>query len=259
MSTPQRTRGRDGPSPPDETELAVPTDGEINFLWWFIQGSIMDPGTRSKLLRGFGFCERHAWIHLGIEMSFRERYLMGPAILYDALIEKALDAVGSPQTFGQRSVVRRLRAAGPCLLCVLNVRNASAGVASQRRLDRGRDDGELRKFAGELEPLWRGALCPHCAGEDDNIAKPTLCRRHLLAATAAGMSVDLAAQRHLLQDLSAHLTQYQKTFCFGGPQASDRERAALIAAIGWCSGWGALLARLRGEARRTDVEQPNSV
>jgi hypothetical protein len=249
MLIPQRNCSQGESSQASGAALSVPTDGEVNFLWWFIQGSIMNPQTWSRLLRSIGFCERHAWIHIGVEMSFREAYLMGPAILYGALIEKCLRVVWSPQTFGLRSVIRQLRAAGPCLLCT-NVKEAPAGLAPQDRLDRGRGDSELRKFAREMEPLWRGSLCPHCSGETANAARAALCRRHLLAATEAGISIDLVVQRKLLQQISNRLAQYQKSFCFGGPEANDQERAALISAIGWCSGWQPLLARLRQAARK---------
>jgi hypothetical protein len=53
------------------------TNGEINFLWWFIQGSIMNSDTWARLMKSYGFCERHAWIHLSIETSFRDRFLLG--------------------------------------------------------------------------------------------------------------------------------------------------------------------------------------
>src|SRR6266699_1062624 len=90
--------------------LAI-TDGEINFLWSFIQGSIMLPETRKALLRGFGFCDRHAWVHLSFEMSFRKQYLLGPVILYRALIEKAVQATHASDYVGWRSPMRRLQAA----------------------------------------------------------------------------------------------------------------------------------------------------
>lgn len=120
-------------------EPLAATDGEINFLWSFIQGSIMIPETRNALLRSYGFCERHAWIHIGVEMSFRDQYLLGSTILYGQLIEKSLRAISVPQRVGLHSVIRQLRATGRCLLCALNVeecvrrRYAAGGVGSRTR------------------------------------------------------------------------------------------------------------------------------
>src|SRR6266496_3870675 len=42
---------------PDRLRLS---DGELNFLWWFIQGSIMNPETRFRLHRRWGMCQRHS-------------------------------------------------------------------------------------------------------------------------------------------------------------------------------------------------------
>jgi len=66
---------------------AVPTeawqlsDGEIHYLWWYMQGSIMDPGVRQRLRRAWGMCGRHAWGALAVETAFRPGFLHGPALL----------------------------------------------------------------------------------------------------------------------------------------------------------------------------------
>ena len=70
------------------------------------------------------------------------------------------------------------------------------------------------------------------------------CRQHLIAAIRAHGPVDISTQRNLLQDLYDHVARYQESFLVGGSEASDQDRAALIAAIGWCSGWRLLLSQL---------------
>lgn len=35
--------------------------GEIHFLWWFIQGNIMNPSPQVRLRKNWGVCERRAW------------------------------------------------------------------------------------------------------------------------------------------------------------------------------------------------------
>jgi hypothetical protein len=223
--------------------LAI-TDGEINYFWSFIQGSIMIPEVWKSLLHGYGFCERHAWIHLSIEMSFRDRYLLGPAILYGALIEKSLRAIHSPRRLGSPSFIRRLRS-GPCFLCGLNIIAAGAGAASQERLDRGRDSSRLSAFAVELEPLWRAYVCKTCAGDGDDKTALNRCRQHLLSDAKARTSIDFPSQVSMLRELSERVTRYESSFLFGGGEASDRDRAAFISAVGWCSGWRPLLALLQ--------------
>jgi len=226
-----------------ETQQLAISDGEINFLWAFIQGSIMTPETRSVLLRGFGFCERHAWIHLSVEMAFRQRHFLGPVILYRALIDKAVQAV-QPQRFASRHRIRQLRASGPCLLCALNVSRAGAGASSQARLQRGRDSTKLCAFATNLAPLWCPKVCTLCAGTAEKADALSQCRPHLLAAAKMKKPIDLSQQRGMLQELSEHLARYERSFVAGAAEPRDYDRAALIAAIGWCCGWRPLIALL---------------
>jgi len=226
-------------------ELAI-TEGEINFLWSFMQGSIMIPETRNALLRGYGFCERHAWVHISVEMSFRDRYLLALAILYRALIEKSLRALRAPRRASFRSVVRRLRAAGPCFLCALKVKDTSAGAARRERLDQGRDCSHLRSLAAELEPRWRGYVCAVCAEEQSLKFAANRCRQHLLTEMERKAPVDLIPwQLNMLSELSQHVGHYKSFFSFERGDEIDQDRAALIAAIGWCSGWRPLLALLQ--------------
>ncbi|HUZ32694.1 MAG TPA: hypothetical protein VMV19_11435 [Xanthobacteraceae bacterium] len=227
-----------------EAEPLGPTDGEINFFWSFIQGSLMNEETWFALVRGCGFCERHAWIHIGIEMSFRGDYLLGPTILYGELIDRAVRGIGDRASARPLLAQRRLQATGPCFVCALSVKGATAGACPQSRLKRGRDDGELRAFAKRTEPLWQKFLCSECLGQEFDTADARRCRRHLLAAFDRGTHVDFAKQKTMLEDLSMRLARHQASFIAGGEEADDLVRAALIAAIGWCSGWRSLLARL---------------
>lgn len=238
---------RDNSDARGRQHLAI-TDGEINFLWSFIQGSIMIPETRKALLRGLGFCDRHAWVHLSFEMSFRGQYLLGPVILYGALIEKSVRAVHAPQRAGWRSPTRRLQSAGPCFLCALDVNNLGAGTSSRARLDRGRDSSALRTFATGLASQWRPNVCAVCASEARETTSPSRCRPHLLTELKLKKSVDLSWQRRTLQQLSERLARYQKSFVAGADKPRDQDRAALISAIGWCSGWRPLLALLSSSA-----------
>ena len=227
-----------------QLSLAI-TDGAINFLWSFIQGSIMNPDTWNRLLNSYGFCERHAWIYLSIEMSFREQYLLGPTILYQALIERALDAL-SASRISKFAMARQLRNADACLLCALHIDDASAGASPPIRLDRGRDSGPLLNWASALEPLWRSYICEVCNDRDGATERgPTRCRRHLLIDIQTRNPVDFLRQRAVLRDLHERVTRYQESFLAGSLEASDQDCASLVAAIGWCSGWHPLLDLMR--------------
>jgi hypothetical protein len=234
---------RDAVDARESPDLSI-TDGEINFFWSFIQGSVMIPETRNALLRAYGFCERHAWVHLSVEMSFRKRHFLGPVILYHALIEKSVQEVQTRQHVSLRPPMRRLRPTGSCFLCALNINNAGAGASSRARLDRGRDSNRLRDFATGLAPLWRPNVCAVCSNEPRNIVGASRCRRHLLTDLKLQKPVDLSCQQGMLQELSRRLARYEKSFVAGADEPTDQDRASLISAIGWCSGWRPLLALL---------------
>jgi hypothetical protein len=242
------TFGRRSASEKQGVDLLAPTNGEINFLWSFIQGSIVIPETWNSLLRSYGFCERHAWIHLSIEMSFRDEYLLGPTILYCELIDKALRFIDVPRSAGSRLLNRGLGGDGSCFLCVMNLRNASSGVSPQDRLDRGRSNEKLGDFGSHLESKWRSFVCPDCSGQESTENAATRCRRHVVSALNARNPVDIAVQRPMLRELRSRLMRYQQSFLVGGLKVSNRDRAALIAAVGWCSGWRPLLAQISRKA-----------
>jgi hypothetical protein len=229
--------GRDG-----DGFLAI-TEGEVNFLWSFIQGSLMNIDTWSRLLDGYGFCQRHAWVHLSVEMTFREQYLLGPTILYAALIEKALHAVSITPRVTRYFLEQKLRAGDACLLCALSITNSSPGASPRLRLCQGRDTRPLRTFASGLGRFWSDHVCDVCKNEDRNKSRAELrlCRRHLLAEMRARRPVDLSFQQRMLHDLHDRVIRYQESFSAERPNASEQDRAALIAAVGWCSGWRPLL------------------
>jgi hypothetical protein len=243
MWAPHANGSRDERPAQQPSPLAI-TDGEINFLWSFIQGSIMDPDTWRRLLDSYGFCERHAWIHISIETAFRDEYLLGPTILYQALVEKGLRAILQPR-ISTHSTIRRLRASDACMLCALNIAQASGGAASPKRLGRGRDVAALQSVASELEALWRAYVCGICAGREEDADRQPRCRRHVLSDISKRRALDFGAQRELLAHLHERITRYQNSFLADGRKAADQDRAALLGAIGWCSGWRPLLGLLR--------------
>lgn len=223
--------------------LAI-SDGEVNFLWSFIQGGILIPETWDALVRGFGFCERHAWLHMSVEMSFRKEHLLGPVILYRELIDKSARTVDPIPSISLSSFIRRLRGVGPCFLCSLNIDQAASGASSRARLDRGRNTGNLRAHAAELRPFWAARLCGICATEEGQACLPGRCRRHLLTEIETQKSPNLISQQRALGELSMQLTQYEKSFAAGSEEPNAQIRASLISAVGWCSGWRPLLALL---------------
>lgn len=215
------------------------SDGEIHFLYWFIQGSIMNPDTRWRLRHAWGMCERHAWGALAVEAAFRHSFLHGPALLYQDLMERALQCFPKRGPLKAKRLGWNLRAVGPCLMCESGLNKASRGLAREELLRQGRDIGEFRRFALSTKAHWMAFVCGRCSGADSQWR----CRPHLLDDISRGVCVDAARYLWLVEHICEHLTAYARSFTWGYHDTDTAEdRAALIAAIGWCSGWRPVLA-----------------
>jgi len=210
------------------------SDGEIHYLWSYIQGSIMIPETRWQLRRAWGMCERHAFIAVAAEAEFRHGYLHGPAIIYVELMERAVADFESLMAAPGFVVAHRLRTTKPCLMCELGYSSMSRTpivfpdyIAAGRRLD------HIRAMAQATEPFWRAQVCGQCA----NNGAPALCRNHLRQALNRG-KVDLNQENARIRYIHQHLAVYGQSFVWGFHNTETVEdRAALISAVGWCSGW----------------------
>lgn len=217
------------------------SDGEVHYVWWYIQGSIMEPDVRRRLRHSWGMCQRHAWGALVAEAAFRQNYFHGPAILYQDLLERAVLAFGRAGLWPAPRVVRRLRATGPCLMCDMGLdRTSRAAAAHQDRIEQGRDLAAIRDFAERTREHWLSGVCGMCAGDE---ASRLRCRAHLLEELRQGTPVDLSMHRSSLTELLERLTGYARSYRweYRGTE-TDGERAALLSAVGWCSGWKAGLA-----------------
>lgn len=217
------------------------SEGEIHFLWWFIQGGFMEPETRRKLRRAWGFCERHAWGFICVEATFRHGWMHGPAILYADLMQRALAAFNLRGPFQSLQLVKNLRKKGPCLMCELGFGTGSKGRASPELITRGRDTSELRAFAQKTERSWQHFICGRCAGNDS----AHRCREHLIEDLRRGAVKDLAVHRLHIMEIVSRVTVYERSFRFEfrGTE-TEEDMAALIGAVGWCSGWRALFSLL---------------
>lgn len=214
------------------------SDGEIHYLWWFIQGSIMDPGTRWRLRRAWGLCERHAWGALAAEAAFRPNFLHGPAILYEDLLERALHAFELRGPWQTRRLAWGLRVTGPCLMCEMGLGPASRGTARAEIIERGRDSSAIRAFADRTREHWWKGVCGRCLGG----GSAPRCRPHLLEAASRGSVIDLPEQRALVEHTLQRLAFYCRSFVWDHRNTeTEEDRAALISAVGWCTGWRGLL------------------
>ena len=215
------------------------SDGEIHFLYWFIQGSIMVPDIRRELRRAWGFCERHAWSYVFVEAAFYRGYMHGAALLYEDLLAPALSNFRVQGPLKNRRIARNLGSRGPCPLCEAGLGPQSEGMARPELIERGRDFGELCALARRTEVYWEKTICGRCAKNDS----PHRCRTHLIADAMAGLIDTLSTHRALVEYVFCHLSRYHRSFRleFQGTE-TEEDMAALISAVGWCSGWGIFLS-----------------
>ncbi len=241
---PEPESGRDGPATGPGFEPVL-SDCEVHFLYWFIQGSIMNPETRSRLRRAWGLCERHALAHLAVEFAFRNGWVHGCALLYEDLMGRARQAFERRVPVGLWLALG-LRQTAPCLMCELGFGPHSPTTAPVEVLARGRQTVGLQAFARSTEPCWRPAVCVRCAGRAVTAQSPR-CRPHLLRDLLTRQPVDLGTQRELVVSIHGAVGRYSRSFRleFQGTDTVE-DRAGLVAAIGWCSGWSAWLRLVMG-------------
>lgn len=216
------------------------SEGEIHYLWWFIQGSIMNPSTRWRLRKAWGFCERHAWGFILVEASFRHGWMHGPSILYLDLMERAWAALNFRGPLQRYRWEIHLRGQGPCPMCEMGYGPNSIGKAKPDLIRKGRDPTELQKFALTTQRFWQNAVCGRCAGNESG----PRCRRHLIEELRLGKK-DYGRYQSFIQEILYHIRNYTQSFRFGfqGTE-TDEDKAALISAVGWCSGWKQFLGLL---------------
>jgi hypothetical protein len=221
------------------------SDGEMQFLWWFIQGSIMNPDTRERLRSAWGMCARHATALVAVEAAYRHGWMRACALLYVELIERGVNALVTRGFFGEERAIHNLRATAPCLMCELSVGRATGGAASPDLLARHGDGTQLETFARETEAHWRALVCRAC----DKHADGPLCRPHLIIDHPFDLSGEIRQQRARLGYIARHLIRYARS---SRPEQRDidtpEHRAALIEAVGWCSGWSPVLVIVGGRS-----------
>ncbi len=215
------------------------SDGEIHYFFWFIQGSIMNATIRAHLRRAWGFCERHAWGAIAVEMSFRRKFLMGPAVLYEDLMARCLASFPKFRPQKARRFARKLRSSDVCMMCDMKTYQSGIGVAPRDRLEQGRRTDLLREFALEHEPYWREYVCGLCHQDNSEVR----CRRHFIEHASSLSEASVERHYAMLRHIYKHLVAFDRSFVWENRGTDGPEdRGALLGAVGWLSGWRPLLA-----------------
>lgn len=213
--------------------------GEIHYLYWFIQGSIMVPHIRQRLRRAWGFCDRHAWGYLLVEAAFYRGYMHGASLLYEDLLFRALSVFNLGDPFKYWRLQRRLERKGPCPMCEMGFGPHSKGVARAYIIETGRSASELYVLAHSTQQYWEGTICGRCMG-DGSVQR---CRPHLIQDISFGLIKELSIHKRLVNYIYDHIRLYHRSFRLEYQGSGTIEdMAALISAVGWCSGWKTFLS-----------------
>jgi len=224
---------------PDEVSQIQLSDGEIHYLYWFIQGSIMVPDIRQRLRRAWGFCERHAWGYILVEAAFYRGFMHGASLLYEDLLSPALSVFNIRGPLKNWRLVRNLIPKGPCPMCEMGFGPHSKGIVRPELIERGRDVTELVALAQRTETYWVKTICGRCIGNGSDHRY----RRHLIEDISNGSIEQLSNHKALIDYIYYHIRLYHRSFRleFQGSQ-TEEDMAALIGAVGWCSGWKTFLS-----------------
>jgi hypothetical protein len=235
----QKREGSLKQNPAQQTECFSLSDGEIHYLWHFIQGSIMNPGVRHRLKRGWGFCQRHAWGNLVVESAFRQEFFHGPAILYEDIMGLAQEHLKT-DLWHKTALRLNLKMKGPCLMCDMGYGPQSVGHPMEEVLKQGRNVSNFQNFAYGTQRYWGKYVCRICLGDQTD---GHLCRPHLLSKLSQGQikDIEIEAERYFVHYLSEQLRIYARSFRWERRGTETVEnKASLIGAVGWCSGWNEL-------------------
>ncbi|MCA1959313.1 MAG: hypothetical protein LDL33_00855 [Desulfomonile sp.] len=194
----------------------------------------MEPETRQRMRKAWGFCERHAWAWLAVEASFRGGYLLGPAVLYEDLMERAVRLF---RVYGPAQGIRvriRVHEKGPCLMCELGYGPDSEATAAAKLIDKGRDLYHLRLVAERTRPYWQMDVCGVCVGTNSTMR----CRKHFVQKANVDSVEHFRLQKEFLTNLFPRVANFLRSFRWEYRDTQTVEdMAALISAVGWCSGW----------------------
>jgi hypothetical protein len=235
MPTPRKLGAAGGPF-----QLSI---REVKQLWWWQRdGAIMTPQIRGQLRRAFGLCPRHTWAHFAAECELRDRPF-STAILYRDLICWAAQSLQqAPRRRSSPPPITALQTRERCATCQwLASSTAPEDLGFAERLQRVNRLERTRGYLEECRRLWTARSCPHCLDGDGLV-----CRPHLLAADPTSIDEDACAAA--LLELGERVGTLVATMTLGGPVARAQDRAALVEALGWCTGWALVqqVARLPG-------------
>jgi hypothetical protein len=248
------------------------TDEEVQLLWSFIHGDIMNEPTRVRLRKHWGLCGRHAW---GSAITEIELWQSGAgvrgghqpfdaAVLYDDLLGHMFHALAGSRRFNRRRV---LRGKGACIICD-DVREPAlagevlthGGFTASILAAEANALHHTRGWLTETHAEWAAFVCPDCAREGGlsegnegpdasaatSLVSPIRCRPHLIEA-AAFDDETIAAVKHELAHLHAQVRALAESMTARGAAGTPAVDASWVRALGWFHGWAVPLLVVRAQ------------
>jgi hypothetical protein len=211
---------------------------EIAYLSELGAGRLDDLATRVRLWKSWGMCQRHALGFLAVEASTEDGWLFQAAVLYAEIMERAEHALAR-HWFLERARAEVNLEGDACPLCALGLTpDAAAPRDAARRVADGARLEVLQAMASTTRVHWSAWVCGACTGSGSGVR----CRPHLAEELRVGLPVDLAGHRAWVREIARRVDAYRASFgWFQRGSGTLADEAALIGAMGWCSGWGAIL------------------
>jgi hypothetical protein len=211
------------------------TAAEIQFLDGFLEGNVMDVGTRHQLRRSWGLCARHAWAHAAVELEVRQGRPMDVVVLHEDLAGRAAAALRRTRPFPWRIARGSIRARDACLVCT----NVAAAARSNRaaegdallelRVARVNQFRRTREAVIVTRDHWMARSCPRCTG-----GAGLMCRPHLLQERDC---TDRERIADYLRELQERLETYLHLMWRMPPRATPAQQACWVEVVGWFAGW----------------------
>lgn len=216
---------------PGESKLTL-TVAETKQLWWFLDGAIMNVGTRHQLWASWGLCPRHSWAHAVMEIENRGGRPFSTSILLEDLLGRAVQDLRRTGLLPWRVTRARLRGRGECFTCAYGLLERSnvdpMGLDRERR--RANEMARTRELLAASAGVWGPRSCPRCLG-----GRGPRCRLHLLQDGGAGPPRDRL--RDELSDLHRRVARFNRSLVWKGPAATAEEKASWVEGLGWLYGW----------------------
>jgi hypothetical protein len=241
---------------------------EVEQLWSFLHGDVMNAGIRQHLRSALGLCPRHTWGYAVVEVELwvagagpREGHQpFDVCVLYEDLLRTVAAALSGRHVRWHR-LDQHLRSQASCRICDYLPTGAQpeqphaggyAGVDLAAVTVEANALAFTTSWCQETQPVWGLRVCPACRHEHagaaaaepvgrGHVTPAQLCRRHLLVRAHVTPLEGRAVSQRLL-DVQQRVVMLLQSMSAGAALPPPAVEASWIEALGWFAGWDLPLA-----------------